>query len=169
VSARQLQGGGLAERVASLIEKYAISPTDLEIELTESMIMANPEEVSAVLARLRATGITIAIDDFGTGYSSLAYLRRLPIDVLKIDRSFVTNADHDEDDAQIVRIIVALGDVFHLEVVAEGVETSSQAEFLKSCGCSITQGFLHSPPLPAAVFRAWLRIRSRLVVAQYSN
>jgi len=166
VSSRQMQGDGLVERIAELVEKYQISPTDLEIELTESMIMANPEEVSGILARLRATGITIAVDDFGTGYSSLAYLRRLPIDVLKIDSSFVTNADHNEVDAQIVRIIVDLGDVFNLEIVAEGVETASQAEFLKSCGCSITQGFLHSPPLPAAVFRAWLRIRSRLVLAQ---
>jgi len=168
VSARQLQGDGLVDRIAGLISKHGISPSDLEIELTESMIMANPDEVSGVLARLRETGITVAVDDFGTGYSSLAYLRRLPIDVLKIDRSFVENADTNEDDAQIVRIIVALGEVFKLEIVAEGVETAGQAAFLKSCGCSVTQGFLHSPPLPAALFRAWMRIRSRLVQTQYT-
>ena len=156
ISAKQLQEGDLAEHIANLTRKYQISPTDLEVELTESVIMANPADISGVFARLRRIGVTVAVDDFGTGYSSLAYLRRLPIDVLKIDRSFVMNADRDEGDAQIVRTILALAQALKLDVVAEGVETSGQAEFLKFCGCSTAQGYLYSRPQPAAVFEAWL-------------
>jgi len=159
ISAKQLQEGDLAERIASLTRKYAIAPADLQVELTESVIMANPEEISGVFARLRRIGVTVAIDDFGTGYSSLAYLRRLPIDVLKIDRSFVRNADRDEADAQIVRIIVALAQALKLDVVAEGVETRSQAEFLTACGCSTAQGFLFAPPQPATATAAWWKER----------
>jgi len=155
ISAKQLQEIDLVERIASLTRKYEISPADLEVELTESVIMANPEEISDVFTCLRRLGVTVAVDDFGTGYSSLAYLRRLPIDVLKIDRSFVMNADSDEGDAQIVKTIMALAQALRLDVVAEGVETRGQAEFLKACGCATAQGFLYSRPQPAPVFEAW--------------
>ena len=161
ISAMQFEQHDLAERIASLTRQYEISPSDLEIELTESTVMARPDEVSAVCARVRALGTTVAVDDFGTGYSSLAYLRRLPIDVLKIDRSFVMNADRDDADAQVVKMIIALGHALGLDVVAEGVETERQAEFLESCGCSIAQGFLYSRPRPAAWIEAWLRKRRR--------
>lgn len=160
ISAKQLQDGDLVERIASLTRKHGISPADLEVELTESVIMANPAEIADVFARLRRIGVTVAVDDFGTGYSSLAYLRRLPIDVLKIDRSFVMNADRDEGDAQIVKIIMALAQALKLDVVAEGVENNGQAEFLKSCGCPTAQGYFYSHPLPSSVFEAWLKERT---------
>ena len=157
VSARQLQQRDLVERLSGLAQQYEISPSDLEIELTESVLMANPKEISGMLVRLRDIGVLVAIDDFGTGYSSLAYLRSLPIDVLKIDRSFVMNADRDEGDAQVIKLIVAFGQALKLEIVAEGVETESQAEFLLSCGCSTAQGYLYSRPRPATEIEAWLR------------
>ena len=156
ISARQIQQGNLVERVRALTRQYGISPSDLEVELTESVIMANPQESARVFASLREIGVVVAMDDFGTGYSSLAYLRRLPIDVLKIDRSFITNADRDESDAEIVKTIIALAQTLKLEVVAEGVETESQAAFLEGCGCPTAQGYLYSRPLAAADFEKWL-------------
>jgi diguanylate cyclase (GGDEF)-like protein/PAS domain S-box-containing protein len=161
ISARQMQRQDLVERIVNLARQYEISPSDLEIELTESILMANPQEVSSMLSRLRDIGVVVAIDDFGTGYSSLAYLRRLPIDVLKIDRSFVLNADRDEGDAQVVKLILAFGQALKLDIVAEGVETESQAEFLRACGCTTAQGYLYSRPQPAAQIEAWLRNRGR--------
>jgi diguanylate cyclase (GGDEF)-like protein/PAS domain S-box-containing protein len=157
VSARQFEDGDLVDRIASLTRKYNIPPSSLEIELTESVVMASPKEISGVLGRLRELGATVALDDFGTGYSSLAYLRRLPIDVLKIDRSFVLNADCDDGDAQVVKMIIALAQALKLAVVAEGVETESQAEFLKCCGCLIGQGYLYSRPQSAACIVAWMQ------------
>jgi len=161
ISVRQLQEGDLVERVSTLTRRYGISPADLEVELTESVIMANPQESARVFASLREIGVVVAMDDFGTGYSSLAYLRRLPIDVLKIDRSFVTSADQDESDGEIVKMIIALAQTLKLEVVAEGVETESQAAFLKACGCPTAQGYLYSKPQPAVDFEKWLRERLR--------
>jgi diguanylate cyclase (GGDEF)-like protein/PAS domain S-box-containing protein len=149
VSARQLEAGDLVERIADLTRLHGIAPADLEIELTESAVMANPEHAAGLFARLRALGVTVAVDDFGTGYSSLAYLRRLPIDILKIDRSFVMAADRDEDDAQIVKTILALGQTLKLTVVAEGIETQGQADLLRALGCDQAQGYLFSRPLPA--------------------
>jgi EAL domain-containing protein (putative c-di-GMP-specific phosphodiesterase class I) len=112
--------------------------------------MANPEEAAGIFQALRALGVRIAIDDFGTGYSSLAYLRRLPIDVIKVDKSFVMDADKNEGDAEIIRTILALGKTLKLHVVAEGVETDAQARLLEAAGCDIFQGFLFSRPMPAA-------------------
>ncbi len=157
VSAKQMGHGDLVERIRTLTVRHAISPALLEIELTESAVMADPEEVAIVFSHLRKMGITIAFDDFGTGYSSLAYLRRLPIDVLKIDRSFVMNVDRAEEDAQIVKTILALGHSLKLSVVAEGIETSPQAELLKSVGCNIVQGYHFSRPLPPAQLDEWLQ------------
>ena len=164
VSFRQLQQGGLIERILELTRRHHISASELEIELTESALMVDPQETFSVLARLRELGVLVAIDDFGTGYSSLAYPRRLPIDILKIDRSFVTNADRDEGDAQVVKLILAFGDALNLAIVAEGVETESQAAFLRSCGCPIAQGFLYCRPQPAAEVEAWLRERQEVTV-----
>ena len=157
LSACQLQRGDLVERITHLSRQHDFPPSALQIELTESSVMASPEHVAGVFKRLREIGVSIAIDDFGTGYSSLAYLRRLPIEVLKIDRSFVMNADKDEGDAQIVRTILALGQALKLSVVAEGVETASQAEFLKNCGCTTGQGYLYARPGTAADTGEWLR------------
>ncbi|HJV24355.1 MAG TPA: EAL domain-containing protein [Aromatoleum sp.] len=163
ISAKQLQEGDLAERIGGLTRKYGLAPGDLAVELTESVIMANPEEISGVFDRLREIGVTVAVDDFGTGYSSLAYLRRLPIDVLKIDRSFVRNADRDAGDAQIVRIIMALAQALKLDVIAEGVETRAQADFLASCGCETAQGFLFAQPQPAPVTAKWLQAHRAVI------
>ena len=159
VSARQLQAGNLIERIDDLTRQYGIAPSCLEIELTESVIMANPEDSAAIFTRLRQLGVSVAVDDFGTGYSSLAYLRRLPIDVLKIDRSFVSDAVLNVEDAQIVRTILALGQALKLTVVAEGIETEQQADFLRSCKCAIGQGYMYSRPIPAAEMEAWLNAR----------
>ena len=156
VSARQLDTDDLVERISTLISRYGITAKDLEIELTESTVMANPASAVILLSRLRALGVTVAVDDFGTGYSSLAYLRRLPIDVLKIDRSFVMAADRDDEDAQIVRTIVALGQALHLTLVAEGIENEQQANLLKSLGCDIAQGYFYSPPLTEVDLVSWL-------------
>ncbi|HLO62726.1 MAG TPA: EAL domain-containing protein, partial [Azonexus sp.] len=151
----------LVERIGKLVAKYGFAPTDLEIELTESAVMANPQNVSGIFARLRQLGVSIAVDDFGTGYSSLAYLRRLPIDILKIDRSFVRDADRNEEDAQIVKTILALGQALKLQVVAEGIETGRQADLLRALGCDSAQGYFFSRPLPAQEIEAWLATNCR--------
>ncbi len=155
ISAKQLEQGDLTGKIASLSERYGVPPSDFEIELTESVIMSNPAAISSVFSRLRQVGVRVAVDDFGTGYSSLAYLRHLPIDVLKIDRSFIKNADRDPSDAQIVKTIIALGRALNLTVIAEGVETRSQMDFLTSCGCPAAQGNLFSRPLTVTEFEAW--------------
>ncbi|HSG22043.1 MAG TPA: EAL domain-containing protein, partial [Azonexus sp.] len=153
---RQLEAGDLVERILALTVSHGLKPEDLELELTESVVMADPESIAGLFARLRELGITVAVDDFGTGYSSLAYLRRLPIDVLKIDRSFVRDVDHDEEDAQIVKTIVALGQALKLTMIAEGIESSSQADLLHALGCDQAQGYLFSRPLPADELAQWL-------------
>jgi EAL domain-containing protein (putative c-di-GMP-specific phosphodiesterase class I) len=159
ISAKQMQQGGLVERVVALTRQYGISPSDLEVELTESAIMANVQECARIFTALREIGVLVAMDDFGTGYSSLAYLRRLPLDILKIDRSFVANADRDESDAEIVKMIISLARTLKLDVVAEGVETEGQAAFLRASGCGSAQGFFYSRPQAAADLEKWLRER----------
>lgn len=161
VSARQLDEGDLVARIVELAGQHGIAPALLEVELTESAVMTNPEHAAGVLARLREIGVTVAVDDFGTGYSSLAYLRRLPIDVLKIDRSFVKDAESNDEDAQIVKTILALGEVLRLTVVAEGIETGGQARLLQSVGCELAQGFHYSRPLPVPEIEAWLDAAKR--------
>jgi diguanylate cyclase (GGDEF)-like protein len=158
VSARQLQQD-LVARITAAAKRHGVPPSRLQVEVTESLVMANPEQASALLHRLREIGVTVAIDDFGTGYSSLSYLRRLPIDVIKIDRSFVMNADRVDEDAQIVRTIVALAQALKMTVVAEGVETEAQAELLRSLGCDAVQGYLYARPAPAEQTLEWLRRR----------
>lgn len=159
VTARQLDKGDLAERIARLTELHGIPPSTLEIEVTESMVMTHPDQAAMLLASLREIGVSVAIDDFGTGCSSLACLRRLPIDVLKIDRSFVMQADCDEEDAEIVKTIVALSKTLRLAVVAEGIETAGQEALLRSIGCDRGQGYFFSRPLPAAEFESWMKPR----------
>ncbi len=157
VSAAQFHEGGLEEMIRAAIERHGLEPGNIEIELTESMVMSDPDRAIRVLGKLRSTGFTVAIDDFGTGYSSLAYLKRLPIDTLKIDRTFVLDADADEEDAEICRTIIGLGNSLHLNIVAEGVETARQAECLAEWGCLMAQGYFFARPMPAGEFEAWLR------------
>jgi diguanylate cyclase len=126
-----------------------ISPALLELELTESLLMRDPEETVRTLQSLESYGVRIAVDDFGTGYSSLAYLSRFPIDSLKIDRAFVRDAGSNPEDRAIIQTIIQLAHSLGLTVVAEGVETESQMQLLKAQGCDEIQGFLISRPLTA--------------------
>lgn len=130
-----------------------LAPEQLELELTESAIMKNTETAVETLHRIKKTGVRIAIDDFGTGYSSLSYLKQLPIDVLKIDRSFVCESTTAPDDAAIVMAIIGLAHNLNLKVIAEGVETEEQLAFLRLLKCDEIQGYLCSQPLAAAAFK----------------
>jgi len=149
VSARQFQQPHLAEIVLQILEDTGLAPEYLDLELTESSIMSNAQATIEVLTKLKAMGITISIDDFGTGFSSLSYLKRLPIDALKIDQSFVRDVTTDPDDAALVMAIVTLAHNLRLQVVAEGVETEEQLRFLHLLRCDEVQGYLFSKPLPA--------------------
>jgi len=150
VSGRQFQHKDLVQSIVGMITQAAIDPAMIEVELTESSLMMNPHEASLVLRSLKEFGVQISVDDFGTGYSSLAYLKRFRIDTLKIDKSFVQDVTHDHDDAAIVRAVITLAHSLKLNVVAEGVETEEQMEFLIANGCDQMQGYLLSVPLPAS-------------------
>ena len=149
VSSRQLHQANLVEQVVTILETTGLPAERLEIELTESMLMENIEEVEPKLHQLRKLGVRIGIDDFGTGYSSLAYLKRLPIDTLKIDVSFIRDVPEDADDAEIVAAIIAMAHRLNLQVVAEGVEREEQVRFLRTLGCDQIQGYLTGRPLSA--------------------
>ncbi|WP_151636399.1 putative bifunctional diguanylate cyclase/phosphodiesterase [Noviherbaspirillum aerium] len=147
VSPRQFHDGDLANLVAAVLQECRLPPHLLEIEITESILMQNAEQTLAILNRLHAMGVKIAIDDFGTGYSSLSYLKRLPIDVLKIDQSFVRDIADDADDRAIVSAIIGLAHSLQMDVIAEGVETEAQLAFLRERECGIMQGYLFSRPI----------------------
>lgn len=146
LSAVQLRNPSLAAEIEAMLLEYEVPSELLELELTESMLMGDVDEVRAVLARLRALGIKLSIDDFGTGYSSLSYLKSFPLNVLKIDRSFVVNLPHDHEDVAICLAIINMAKALSLEVVAEGVETEAQAAFLRKHGCDFAQGYLYGRP-----------------------
>jgi EAL domain-containing protein (putative c-di-GMP-specific phosphodiesterase class I) len=149
ISARQFQQQHLAENVLQILGETGLAPEYLNLELTESSIMSKAESTIEVLTRLKAMGVTISIDDFGTGFSSLSYLKRLPIDALKIDQSFIRDVTTDPDAAALVMAIVTLAHNLRLQVVAEGVETEEQLKFLHLLRCDEVQGYLFSKPLPA--------------------
>ncbi|HKU73140.1 MAG TPA: EAL domain-containing protein [Pyrinomonadaceae bacterium] len=149
ISARQFHDRDLAQTVIKILEETGLSPKYLELELTESSIMQNAEFAASMLNQLKSMGVNISIDDFGTGFSSLASLKRLPIDALKIDQSFVREANSDPDDAALVMAIITLGHNLRLKVVAEGVETEDQLRFLQLLRCDEIQGYFYSKPLPA--------------------
>jgi EAL domain-containing protein (putative c-di-GMP-specific phosphodiesterase class I) len=152
LSARQFQQQDLVLLVSKALDDSALQPQLLELEITESLGMKNPELTLKTLNELKSMGIRISIDDFGTGYSSLSYLKKFPIDTIKIDRSFVSDIHHDSNDAAIVLAIIALAHSLDLKVIAEGVEMKEQADYLKLHGCEKVQGFLYSQPLPAVEF-----------------
>ena len=156
VSALQFHRAGFVDRVASALAAARLPPELLELELTESILIQNAHEALLRLQALSALGVKLAIDDFGTGYSSLGYLKRFPIDRLKIDRSFVRGLPSDPSDAGIVNAIINLGRALKLEIVAEGVETEAQRQFLQQTGCEQYQGFLFAPALDTASFEARL-------------
>jgi EAL domain-containing protein (putative c-di-GMP-specific phosphodiesterase class I) len=158
ISARQFKQPHLAETVLQILAETGLAPEFLELELTESSIMDNADSAIAVLTGLKEEGITISIDDFGTGFSSLSYLKRLPIDALKIDQSFVRDVTTDPDDAALVMAIVTLAHNLRLTVVAEGVETEEQLRFLHLLRCDEVQGYLFSKPLPAEALEKLLAL-----------
>jgi len=149
LSARQFIDGRLGQRIAAILQARGIEPACLELELTESILMRDIGEAMGMLDSLKRLGLSIAIDDFGTGYSSLNYLKQLPIDVLKIDRSFVDGLPQGEQDGQITRAIIAMSHSLNLSVIAEGVETQAQMDFLRKHGCDEMQGFFLGRPMPA--------------------
>src|SRR6185295_16203511 len=155
-SARQFQQPTFITDVAQILKDTNLDPRWLELELTESSIMKEPEEAIEKLHELKLMGIHVAIDDFGTGYSSLNYLKRFPIDTLKIDKTFVSDVCKDPHDTAIVRAIITLGHALDLTVIAEGVETQEQLQYLTSLGCDVVQGFLFSKSLSAPVFEELL-------------
>ncbi|HXM34636.1 MAG TPA: EAL domain-containing protein [Pyrinomonadaceae bacterium] len=156
VSARQFQQKAFFESVVQVLHETGLSSECLELELTETSIMENNESAVALLADLRKLGVKIAIDDFGTGYSSLSYLKRLPIDILKLDRSFVNGATSDPDDAALVMAIITLAHNLRLKVIAEGVETEEHLRFLRLLRCDGGQGYLFGKPMPADLFRSFV-------------
>lgn len=156
ISALQFQQPQLPELVKAVLASSGLEPHRLEIEVTETSLMRDTREVLDVLDRLRASGVSIAIDDFGSGYSSLGYLKRFPIDKLKIDKAFIDGCADAGNDAAITSAIIALGRALNLTVVAEGVETGPQLEFLRAGACEVVQGYLLSQPLPATALRKFL-------------
>lgn len=159
LSPRQFHATDLANRLERILTAAGVENEWIELEITESAAMAHPEGAVEVLQRLRERGIQIAMDDFGTGHSSLAMLRTLPLNVLKLDRSFVQHLPESETDAAVAGAVVTLARRLGLSVVAEGVETEAQQHFLAGIGCDLLQGYLFSRPLPAAEFEAWLSKR----------
>jgi diguanylate cyclase (GGDEF)-like protein len=157
LSSLQFQQANLFDTVVRALSETKLDAEWLELELTESLLMENAEAVVATLKRFRDTGIHLSIDDFGTGYSSLSYLKRFPIDALKIDQSFIREVTTNADDAALATSIILMGRSLKLRVVAEGVETESQLSFLRIMQCDEAQGYLYSPPVPAAEAVRFLR------------
>ena len=157
VAAAQFRSGNLVETIRSALADAQFEPRLLEVELTESAVMSDPEESIKTLERLSEMGVLVSVDDFGTGYSSMSYLRRFPIDHLKIDRSFLSEITARSDDASIVGAIVSLAHNLRLKVIAEGVETTAQLDLLKTLGCDQYQGYQFSPPVPVADFERLMR------------
>jgi EAL domain-containing protein (putative c-di-GMP-specific phosphodiesterase class I) len=160
LSARNLLHPDLPRLVARLLGTHAVQPAWLELEITESAVMTDPARALQTLTRLHEMGLRISIDDFGAGYSSLGYLKRLPVDTIKIDKSFVLDMLHDESAATIVRSTIRLGHELGLQMVTEGVENQETWEVLVDMGCDLAQGHYLSRPLPAQDCSAWLRRQS---------
>ncbi len=159
MSARQFRQPDFVAQVASVVERCGVNPARLKIELTESVLASDLDDIVAKMTQLKARGVGFSLDDFGTGYSSLSYLTRLPLDQLKIDRAFVNDLLTNANDAAVAQTVVKLGQTLGLEVIAEGVENEGQRGFLSSIGCHAFQGFLSSKPLPLADFNAFVAAR----------
>lgn len=162
VSAVQFRQGGLTRMVSDALAQTGLPPSCLDLEITESVLMQEADATIATLNALKAMGVHVSVDDFGTGYSSLAYLKRFPIDTLKIDKSFMREVTADSHNAAIVRTVIALAKSLGLESIAEGVETREQVEFLRAEGCDRLQGYYFSKPLPAPTLFDFVRRNPRL-------
>jgi EAL domain-containing protein (putative c-di-GMP-specific phosphodiesterase class I) len=156
VSARQLSQPDFVDQVLAILKATGANPNRLKLELTESMLAHNVQDIIEKMFSLKAKGVGFSLDDFGTGYSSLSYLKRLPLDQLKIDQSFVRDVMTDANDAAIAKTVVALAKSLGLGVIAEGVETEAQRDFLASSGCHAYQGYLFSKPVPLEAFESYL-------------
>jgi EAL domain-containing protein (putative c-di-GMP-specific phosphodiesterase class I) len=156
LSARQFVSDSLIDDLVDALTLYGVAPSELEVELTESVLMADPERANQVLQQLHAMGVRISIDDFGTGYSSLSYLKRFPAQTVKIDRSFISGLPSDGDDTAITQAVIAMAHSLGLNVVAEGVETAEQLALLRKLGCDEAQGYLLGRPMPASDLAARL-------------
>ena len=150
LSPRQFTEAGLVQKIANILADKHFDAQRLELEITETALISRGDQAECDLHALKALGVSLAIDDFGTGYSSLAYLKRLPIDKLKIDRSFIKDLPDDVAGGEIVAAVIAMGKAMHLEVLAEGIETAEQQAFLKEKECTTGQGYWFSRPLPAS-------------------
>lgn len=157
LSARQFRESSLTSRIVEILAETGVTSEHIELELTESMLVENADEAIEALWALKGLGITLSIDDFGTGYSSLSYLKRFPIDALKIDQSFVRDIPDSRDDMSITRAIISMGRSLELMLVAEGVETEAQRDFLRANGCHLAQGYLYAKPLTAQEFEHFLK------------
>ncbi len=164
LSARQFRQQNLAETVERVLRETGLPPEKLQLEITETGIMENPETAVAIMEKLHAVGVRFAIDDFGTGYSSLSYLKRFPVDTLKIDRSFVKDVTTKEEDREIIRTIISMARNLNMEPLAEGIETREQRDFLTGRGCRLMQGYLFSPPLTRDKFDQFINRRNFKVV-----
>jgi len=149
ISVKHLQADDFLDNLKLMLKESNCKPEYIELEVTESQVMSDPKHTIKILEKISSMGIRLSIDDFGTGYSSLAYLKRLPVDKLKIDRSFISDLPHDDEDSEIVKAIIVMSKSLKLGVIAEGVETNEQKDFLLSSGCSDIQGYLFAKPMPA--------------------
>lgn len=156
LSSRQRELGLEADYLRQVLQDTGLSPETLTLEMTESLLMRDTDEAITWLTGFKALGVNLSVDDFGTGYSSLSYLKRFPVDILKIDRSFVNDLPADIDDASLVKTIVAMAESLNLSLVAEGVESKEQADFLVDIGCRNLQGFYYAKPMSAAAMTVWL-------------
>ncbi|MCF4976083.1 EAL domain-containing protein, partial [Pseudomonas lactis] len=160
ISAIDFRQRDFVDNLAAILKETGLPPTQLELEITESVLMQNVDETVETLQKIKAMGIRLALDDFGTGYSSLSYLRRFPIDVLKIDQSFVRGLRINSQDEQLISAIIGMGKSLELNIIAEGVETIDQLNFLKAQQCEEGQGFLFSKALPSKDFVQLLQTNS---------
>jgi len=160
LSVRNLLDAEFPDQVSELLGKWRVDPSLLELEITESTVLSDPVRTKRVLDKLSAMGIALSIDDFGTGYSSLSYLSQLPVNEIKIDRTFVMNMAESDNDAVIVRSTIDLARNLGLHVVAEGVETEQAWDQLSELGCTLAQGYYLSRPVPAAELTDWLMRRA---------
>jgi EAL domain-containing protein (putative c-di-GMP-specific phosphodiesterase class I) len=162
VSPAQFDRADFVEGIIAALDRSGLAPTALELEITENMFMPDLVRTGAMLSRLSDIGVRLAVDDFGTGFTSLDYLHRLPVQKLKIDKSFVDGIDTDPHDAAVAGAIIRIGQSFSLRVVAEGVETAAQVDRLRELGCDDVQGYYAAPPMQADEFVVWLEGHRRL-------
>jgi EAL domain-containing protein (putative c-di-GMP-specific phosphodiesterase class I) len=157
VSAQQFRAADFVQRIEESVKRHRVAPERLKLELTESVVLQDVLGVIGKMHALKSLGVGLSLDDFGTGYSSLSYLKQLPLSQIKIDQSFVRDVISDPNDAVMVRTIIGMAQNFRLEVIAEGVETGEQLEFLRQSGCTIYQGYLFGKPIPREDFEVLVR------------